>query len=384
MTKTQIKKREQRFNEVTEQVFDNYIKKDSVFCDAFSEMVNIFIEVLNEFRVLQEEDEEEYEPQEEYVEEMLEGYFENKVYLYKLLGSVTISKQLDLLKNTEDYYHELETTIQDTILKVESSEESEQRKKEKVESLYYLLSLLEYSTEATMNNEIPSTKLKVSKHLASTFGKDDLVTTLYSNSIQSTTIKAELFISISPLDYITMSENHHGWDSCHRLQGAYSQGIQSYLRDDTTIVAYMASYKDNFPYNSKKWRQVVYVALNSDEEGEYESGIIPSRHYPNKINEAETVVRRILLERFNILSGSNGKYLKSSNYQGAFRNNNDCGHYLDLDHIDFNFYRYSNSNLVDDHIPNMPITRTIGASGICLNTGDILYDEEQKFLCLIQ
>ena len=111
---------------------------------------------------------------------------------------------------------------------------------------------------------------KISKSFKYFFTDEKLVRELqdlYSTYQTQKTLTGKLCLSIHPLDYISISNNAHGWRSCHALDGEYCAGNLNYMQDTTTIVAYIKSDKDmqieGFPedvlWNSKKWRMLIHI-----------------------------------------------------------------------------------------------------------------------------
>lgn len=99
---------------------------------------------------------------------------------------------------------------------------------------------------------------------------------LASRYMQEDKIEGYLYLSVHPLDYLTISENNEGWHSCHSLDGSYRGGNLNYMVDDTTIVAYLASDENKnlktfsgsgLTWNSKKWR--VLIHYNKENEAIY-------------------------------------------------------------------------------------------------------------------
>ena len=88
-----------------------------------------------------------------------------------------------------------------------------------------------------------------------------------SRVIQEKKVEGYLYLSVHPLDYLTISENNNKWRSCHALDGDYRAGNLNYMVDDTTIVAYLASDRqeqlkcmpDGLLWNSKKWRMLLHT-----------------------------------------------------------------------------------------------------------------------------
>lgn len=97
-------------------------------------------------------------------------------------------------------------------------------------------------------------------------------------------VDGELCLSIHPLDFMTMSDNASGWDSCMRWGGRdgggdYRCGTVECLNGATVLVAYLKSknekmtiddlitsdeacwleYDENWSWNSKKWRELFIV-----------------------------------------------------------------------------------------------------------------------------
>lgn len=87
-----------------------------------------------------------------------------------------------------------------------------------------------------------------------------------SQVIQEDKITGKLCFSVHPLDFLTSSENTHGWRSCHSLDGQYRAGNLSYIADSVTFMVYIKSEQDVYlpaidqEWNNKKWRMLVYAA----------------------------------------------------------------------------------------------------------------------------
>lgn len=88
----------------------------------------------------------------------------------------------------------------------------------------------------------------------------------HSQILNDKKVKGELYLSIHPMDYMTMSDNACGWESCMAWthDGGYRQGTVEMMNSPTVIVAYMKSDKedytiDDITWNNKKWRQLYVV-----------------------------------------------------------------------------------------------------------------------------
>lgn len=88
----------------------------------------------------------------------------------------------------------------------------------------------------------------------------------HSQVLNQKSLSGTLCLSIHPMDYMTMSDNDCGWDSCMSWigEGGYRQGTVEMMNSNCTIVAYLKS-EDEFStytgvkWNSKKWRQLFVV-----------------------------------------------------------------------------------------------------------------------------
>lgn len=119
---------------------------------------------------------------------------------------------------------------------------------------------------------------------------------LASRYMQENKIEGYLYLSVHPLDYLTMSETNEGWHSCHSLDGSYRGGNLNYMVDGITIVAYLADEENKklrafegsgLTWNSKKWR--VLIHYNRENEAIY-----LNKQYPYSCNAlAEKVVEGV-------------------------------------------------------------------------------------------
>lgn len=73
-------------------------------------------------------------------------------------------------------------------------------------------------------------------------------------------------LSIHPLDYMTMSDNDCGWDSCMQWisEGSYRRGTVEMMNSPTVVVAYMDANEpfdigNGQKWDNKKWRQLFVV-----------------------------------------------------------------------------------------------------------------------------
>lgn len=130
----------------------------------------------------------------------------------------------------------------------------------------------------------------------------------FSKLLQNRDVKGNITISIDPYDYLTSSQNMHGWRSCHSLRGAYRAGPYSFCIDSATLVAFRDNGKtyhygvvngedrtedfgkNAFDGNSKSWRQLIHVDKKT-------CAAVFSREYPsNKTIDGVIDETRALLE----------------------------------------------------------------------------------------
>lgn len=83
--------------------------------------------------------------------------------------------------------------------------------------------------------------------------------------------KIKFTLSIHPLDYMTMSDNANGWESCMNWTqgpGSYRAGTIEMMNSPVVVVAYIAT-KPYYPANtsiewtSKSWRELIIVHPNT-------------------------------------------------------------------------------------------------------------------------
>lgn len=91
----------------------------------------------------------------------------------------------------------------------------------------------------------------------------------HSQILNQKDIGGDLTISIHPLDYMTMSDNTCGWDSCMSWynEGGYRQGTVEMMNSKCVVVAYLSAEEpmNMYPgtWSNKKWRQLFIVDKNA-------------------------------------------------------------------------------------------------------------------------
>ena len=91
----------------------------------------------------------------------------------------------------------------------------------------------------------------------------------HSLALNQKVLTGDLCLSIHPLDYMTMSDNDEGWDSCMSWEndGEYKQGTVEMMNSPCVVVGYLASEHNTIgwwdsngeEWNSKKWRSLFIV-----------------------------------------------------------------------------------------------------------------------------
>ena len=89
---------------------------------------------------------------------------------------------------------------------------------------------------------------------------------LHSQALNNKMLKGKLCLSIHPLDFITMSDNNCGWDSCMSWEheGDYRQGTVEMMNSPCVVIAYLSSATpmhlcDGSEWSNKKWRSLFVV-----------------------------------------------------------------------------------------------------------------------------
>ena len=88
----------------------------------------------------------------------------------------------------------------------------------------------------------------------------------HSQILNQKELSGELCISIHPMDYLTMSDNDCGWDSCMSWtdHGDYRRGTVEMMNSPMVVVAYLTSdspylITNEKTWNNKKWRELFIV-----------------------------------------------------------------------------------------------------------------------------
>jgi hypothetical protein len=192
---------------------------------------------------------------------------------------------------------------------------------------------------------------------------------VYSRLLQSFKTDGILVVSIHPLDYLTMSLNRSNWQSCHRPDGEYRAGMMSYLADSVSAIAYCHSGKEveydyGFKWNSKNWRQMVYIDLEN-------KGAVFSRQYPRQDDLVAKEVREMIGEQFTKIYGLQKKWKVCHNENEIQDDIEDCYNHLHYSDVrnDFPCSRIKMNSESKLHIVvgKTPICPVCGVDDLCNN-----------------
>jgi hypothetical protein len=199
---------------------------------------------------------------------------------------------------------------------------------------------------------------------------------LYSTFRQkfSSKSKGKLFLSIHPLDYITISDNNHNWSSCHNFyNGDYRIGNLNYMADKTTLVAYFCTddkfdedlcILPNTKWNSKRWRVLVHL-----QEIDGKLVIIYNRQYPFESDVLIKELDKLLLEIYKTSAPSAFMEYGDSRLDNKrlYRTGEGTCHYVDIRKYNNCFVRIANEYLEDEALIH---TMTIGEPVYCVKCGE--------------
>lgn len=180
------------------------------------------------------------------------------------------------------------------------------------------LNKLSYEDKVSLSN-----KSKLTKAIAAYFKTEEMIQAIGSELAEKYThyavsfvseikqicensIKpAEVFLSIHPYDYVTMSWNTLGWRSCYAPDGEYAKSVFSVMADKSTAIAYSVSSKKpesrhTVVKNNKKVRTMVHF----DETLE---GFIINTVYPASAGSYEGLVVKAIENNKIILNAERKK-----------------------------------------------------------------------------
>lgn len=206
----------------------------------------------------------------------------------------------------------------------------------------------------------------------------------HSQILNTKELHGELCISIHPLDFMTMSDNDCGWDSCMSWMkatygdgGEYRLGTVEMMNSPCVVIAYLKSHTDMnlledsdscLMWNSKRWRQLVIV--NKDL-------ILGNRQYPYDDESLQGAVLAWLRELASTHYGTSYEEELT-----AFNNKEPSSNYYFSFSTDFMYndiydtrYMYLNKQFYDWH----PTQYRLNFSGVasCMACGKVIEPSER-------
>ncbi len=199
----------------------------------------------------------------------------------------------------------------------------------------------------------------------------------HSNILGKKKTTGTLCLSIHPLDYITMSDNDNGWDSCMNWinAGCYRIGTVEMMNSPAVVVAYLKSHKTmrfhDSEWNSKKWRNLFIV------DRDFITGI---KGYPYQDSYLDETCIDILM---NLAEKNLGYRYEHDIVEHSFESYKDEVEFPELDrNVDFRFFTnwmyndFGNGNTT--HMVIAPDTYDVdfNYSGTpeCMYCGNVLND----------
>ena len=177
----------------------------------------------------------------------------------------------------------------------------------------------------------------------------------YSDMLSDTKRKIKFYISVNPIDYLTMSVGR-SWQSCHQYGGGYFGGTVSYMLDSVSIITFVHDEEpDDFMTEGKIYRNMMH----------YKNGtLLQSRVYPqgnDGCTDLYEEFRKIMQKEISDMLGINGEWEKVN--KDRFTINSEGVHYKDYHYFGngINLSRIHGTNCSD---------MLIGHINICPNCGN--------------
>lgn len=225
------------------------------------------------------------------------------------------------------------------------------------------------------NKEIEEEKLKELQDLYSTY-----------RQTFSSKKSGKVFLSMHPLDYLSISDNNHNWSSCHSMyEGEHRVGNLNFMADGVTLVGYYASDDDfdeqleilpDTPWNSKRWRVLVHL--------QYLDGklnVIYNKQYPFKSTKLIKELDNLIVNTYNEAAPSEFLTYEDERIQfkRLYRESYDSCAYLDIGRSGSCFVRLAEEYLEEENEPKEPMQ--ICAPVYCVECGQNIADRGDTGHC---
>lgn len=193
-------------------------------------------------------------------------------------------------------------------------------------------------------------------------------------------VRGNMCLSIHPLDYITMSDNDSGWDSCmHWVEdpGDYRLGTIEMMNSPYCIVAYVEA-KDPWdiygvgPWNSKRWRQLIMITPEM---------LLGNKQYPYSNDYLQGTALKWVRELANNFGSVYGPYDEEA-LQIHNQHHNVIGNRQVYVRFTFN-YMYNDiydlrMAFVKSNFSGGRIEYNLSGEAVCTNCGGIIYKEPDE------
>ena len=186
-------------------------------------------------------------------------------------------------------------------------------------------------------------------------------------------LRGNLCLSIHPMDYLTMSDNESGWDSCmHWMEdpGDYRLGTIEMMNSPYCIVAYVEAKNPMDIYcvgvwNNKRWRQLIMITPEL---------MVGNKQYPYFNDYLQGTAMKWVRELANP-TGVFGPYddltiqMQNSRYNTIGNRKVYINLWFDYMYNDIYDYRmaFIKSNFIDDNIEY-----NLSGPAVCTNCGEII------------
>ncbi len=188
-------------------------------------------------------------------------------------------------------------------------------------------------------------------------------------------IKGTLCLSIHPMDYITMSDNDHGWSSCMSWiddPGDYRLGTIEMMNSPYVVVAYLKSnndelyLNDEFRWNSKRWRQLLVVSPDL---------ILGNKQYPYNNDELQGTAMKWLRE-LALATHNYGPYSETAinieNRADNYIDGNKAVHFnLDMDYMYNDIYDFRLAYF-NPNYKKSDYSLFLSGPAVCIACGDVI------------
>jgi hypothetical protein len=188
-------------------------------------------------------------------------------------------------------------------------------------------------------------------------------------------IKGTLCLSIHPMDYVTMSDNDHGWSSCMGWiddPGDYRLGTIEMMNSPYVVVAYLKSdndelyLNDEFRWNSKRWRQLLVISPDL---------ILGNKQYPYNNDELQGTAMKWLRE-LALATHNYGPYSETAinieNRADNYIDGNKAVYFnLDMDYMYNDIYDFRLAYF-NPNYKKSDYSLFLSGPAVCIGCGDVI------------